>query len=194
VKKNADRPRFLLLRHRKALLRHPAFAFEALLLTPDKDMSNSSGRNLDARSALPGAAPRRAPLSFPCTTAAFTLSPAHRDGKPSRHPDCAPAVDGCGGGTWRRLERTSAAWFPGTWIRGTPNGKGDENGSVRFTLPLYQLRLFMTRASGIARRPSSVKAAAAAISRPGQGRFGSTALSVITATGARPPNSEIATL
>jgi len=39
-------------------------------------MSNSSGMNFDARSAPAGAAPRKAPLSFPCTTAAFTLSRA----------------------------------------------------------------------------------------------------------------------
>jgi len=39
-------------------------------------MSNSSGMNFDARSAPAGAAPRTAPLSFPRTTAAFTLSSA----------------------------------------------------------------------------------------------------------------------
>jgi len=42
-------------------------------ISPDKDMTNLSGTNLDARSAPAGAAPGMAQISFPYTTAAFTL-------------------------------------------------------------------------------------------------------------------------
>lgn len=118
----ANRPLIPLTLHPGCLLpRHPGFAFEALLLAPDQDLCDSSGRNFDAR--------------------------------------CAPA-------------RVASA----------------------LPSPVISYACSMTRVSGIALRPSSVKTAAAAISRPGQGRFGSTALSVITATGARPPKNEIATL
>ena len=45
-------------------------------ISPDKHMTNLSGTNLDAQRAPAGAAPGRARISFPCTTAAFTLSSA----------------------------------------------------------------------------------------------------------------------